>query len=209
MGGIEGKVPGGVRPHGRLRGRWLVLARAVWLGVAALSLGLFAPSVPAGYSLLRTVCDDRLCGPEQLRPEGAGSLRDLGVSLDVYAAYQTALVVVFALVFCAVAAVVFWRRSNDAVALYTSMTLVLCGVFLPDWVGAFTVHRSLWLPVDLLNSLVYCSLFVLLYVFPDGRFVPRWARWPALAWVALLGAHYVVPGGPSRWRTGRQCCWPR
>jgi hypothetical protein len=38
--------------------------------------------------------------------------------------------------------------------LYTSMTLVLCGVFLPDWVGAFTVHPSLWLPVDLPNSLV-------------------------------------------------------
>ena len=101
-------------------------------------------------------------------------MRDLGVSLDVYAAYQTALVAVFALVFCAVAAVVFWRRSNDAVALHTSMTLVLYGVFLPDWVGAFTVHPSLWLPVDLLNSLVYCPLFALFYVFLDSRFAPRW-----------------------------------
>ena len=62
-------------------------------------------------------------------------MRDPGVSLDVYAAYQTALVVVFALVFCAVAAVVFWRRSNDAVALHTPMTLVMCVVCLPVWVG--------------------------------------------------------------------------
>ncbi len=116
-------------------------------------------------------------------------MRDLGVSLDVYAAYQTALVAVFALVFCAVAAVVFWRRSNGAVALHTPMTLVLCGVFLPDWVGAFTVHPFLWLPVDLLNSLAYCSVFALFYVFLDSRFA---SRWPALAWVALLGAPILL-----------------
>ena len=168
MGKIEGKA--------RPRGRWLGFARAAWLGVTALSLGLFALSVPAGFGLLRTVCVDGPCGPEQLRPGGAENVRDLGVSLELYAAYQTAVVVVVALVFCAIAAVVFWRRSNDAVALHTSMTLVLCGVFLPAWVGAFTVHPSLWLPVDPLNSLVYCSLFVLFYVFPDSRFAPRVTR---------------------------------
>ena len=139
------EIGGKAQPHARLVGRWLVLVRAVWIGVTALSLGLFALSVPAGFGLLRTVCVDGPCGPEQLRPEGAESVRDLGVSVDVYAAYQTAVVVVVALVFCAIAAVVFWRRSNDTVALYTSLTLVLCGVFLPDWVGALTVPPSLWL----------------------------------------------------------------
>ncbi len=196
MGRIEVKTPAGGRPHSRLGGCWLVFARAAWLGVTALSLGLFALSVPAGYALLRTVCVDGPCGPEQLRPEAARSIRELGVSLDVYAAYQTAAVVAVALVFCAIAAVVFWRRSNDAVALYTSLTLVLCGVFLPNWVGALTVPPSLWWLVDLLNTLVYCSLFVLFYVFPDGRFAPRWTRLPALAWISLFGSHYVVPGGP-------------
>jgi hypothetical protein len=191
-----GEIGGKAQPHARLRGRRLVLARAVWLGVTALSLGLFALSVPAGFQLLRTVCVEGPCGPEQLRSGGAQSVRDLGVSLDVYAAYQTGVVVVVALVFCAIAAVVFWRRSNDAVALYTSLTLVLCGVFLPNWVGAFTVPPSLWFLVDLLNTLLYCSLFVLFYVFPDGRFAPRWTRLPALAWISLFGSHYVVPGGP-------------
>jgi hypothetical protein len=191
-----GEIGGKAHPHARLRGRWLALVRVAWLGVTALSLGLFALSVPAGYSLLKTVCVDGPCGPEQLRPGGAERVRDLGVSLDVYAAYQTAVVVVVALVFCVVAAVVFWRRSNDVVALYTSLTLVLCGVFLPDWVGALTIPPSLWFSVDLLNTLVYCSLFVLFYVFPDGRFAPRWTRLPALAWISLFGSHYVVPGGP-------------
>ena len=135
MSGIEDARPGAIRPDTRPRGSWLVLGRTIWVVVTALSLGLFALSVPAGFQLLRTVCVDGPCGPEQLRPGGAQSVRDLGVSLDLYAAYQTAVVVVVAVVFCAIAAVVFWRRSNDAVALHTPMTLVLCGVFLPDWVG--------------------------------------------------------------------------
>ena len=197
MDGIEGNGPDGARPRGGLRGRWLALARAAWLGMSVLSLGLFAFSVPTGFGLLRTVCTDGLCGPEQLRPEAAGSVRELGVSIDLYAAYQTALVVVFALVFCAIAAFVFWRRSNDAVALYTSLTLVLCGVFLTDWIGTLApVHPSLSLLVNLLKSLMYCSLLILFYIVPDGRFTPRWTRPPALAWVALFGATYVAPKSP-------------
>ena len=180
-----------------MRGRWLALARAVWLGVTAISLGLFALSVPLGYAPLRTVCTERRCGPEQLRPEGARTIGELGISLELYAAYQTALVVVFALVFFALAAVMFRRRSDDVMALYTSLTLVLCGVFLPDWAAVLVpVYPSLWLPLDLLNSLMYCSLFILFYLFPDGRFVPRWTTWPALVWIALQGTHYVVPDGP-------------
>ena len=203
MNGIGDRAPGGVRTHARLGGRWLALARTAWLGVAALSLGLFAFSVPAGFGMLRTVCDDGPCVSEQLRPGAAASVRSLGVSLEAYAAYQTAVVVVFALVFCAIAAMIFRRRSNDAVALYTSLTLVLCGVFLPDWMATLVlVYPSLLLPVGLLDSLTYCSLFVLFYVFPDGRFTPRWTRVPALAWIAMFGASHVLPGSllaPGNW----------
>ncbi|MDQ4126542.1 MAG: hypothetical protein M3151_01060 [Actinomycetota bacterium] len=188
---------GDLLSHGRPRGRWLALARTLWLGVTAATLVLFALSLSPGYALLRTVCKERPCGPEQLGPEGARTIGELGLSLGAYAAYQTALVVVFALVFCALAAVMFWRRSDDLMALYTSLTLVLCGVFLPDWMAVLVpVYPSLWLPLDLLNSLMYCSLFILFYLFPDGRFVPRWTLWPSLVWVALQGAHYVVSDGP-------------
>jgi hypothetical protein len=201
MGRIDGtKALAGKDPsHGRLHGRWLALARTLWLGMAAVTLVLFALSVPSGFTLLRTMCTDRRCGPEQLRPEGARAIRELGLSLEAYAAYQTALVVVFALVFCALAAVVFWRRSDEVMALYTSLTLVLSGVFLPDWIGIellVSVYPYLWLPLNFLNTLMFGCLFILFYIFPDGRFVPRWALWTALVWIVLLGAHYVVPVGP-------------
>ncbi len=187
----------------RLRGGRLVLAKAVWWLVTLSTLILFAISVIPGYELLRTVCARRPCGPEQLSTEGARAIGQIGLSLEWYAAYQTALVVVFAFVFCAAAAIIFWRRSDDLMAHYTSMTLVLAGVFLPDWMGLLVpVYPILWLPLDLLSSLMYCSLFILCYLFPDGRFVPRWTRWAAMVWITMQGLHYLpadAPVTPAHW----------
>lgn len=182
---------------GRLRGPRLALARAVWLLVAGITAIMFALSLAPGYRLLRSVCTKRPCGPEQLSPEGARAVGELGLSLGWYAAYNTALVVVFAVVFWAMAAVIFWRRSDDLMALYTSLTLVLSGVFLPDWLVLLVpLYPSLIPALDLLNGATYCCLFILCYVFPDGRFVPRWTRWPALVWVLLAFPYYPFPDSP-------------
>ena len=37
----------------------------------------------------------------------------------------------------------------------------------------------------LLNSLGFVSFFIAWYLFPDGRFFPRWAKWLTLAWIVL------------------------
>jgi hypothetical protein len=180
----------------RLRGRWLVAARATWLAIVALNIGLFVLSLPAGYALLRTVCPQKPCGPEQLSPEGARAIDQLGLSLGSYAAYNTVLVVVFAIVFCAVGFVIFWRRSDDVMALYTSFTLVLLGVFLPEWTAEllWPLYPSLRLTLELLTSLMFSCLFILFYIFPDGRFVPSWTRWLALVWIVVQVTNYVFPG---------------
>jgi hypothetical protein len=197
-------VATGTLSSGRLHGRWLLVARVAWLAIAALTIGLFVFSIPAGYALLRTVCTRKPCGPEQLSPEGAEAIGQLGLSLGWYAAYNTALVVVFAVVFCAVAFVIFWRRSDDIMALYTSLTLVLLGVFLPEWTAEllWPLYPSLRLTLELITSLMFTCLFILLYIFPDGRFVPRWTRWLAVVWVVVQGSSYVFPESaiaPGSW----------
>jgi hypothetical protein len=188
----------------RLRGRWLLVARVVWLAVAAVSLGLFALSLAPGYRLLRTVCEQRPCGPEQLSAEGARTVEQLGLALGLYAAYNVALVLVFALVFCGLAVVIFLRRSDDFIALYTSLALVLIGIFLPEWTAELVlpIFPALYPALALLSSLALCSLFVLFYIFPDGRFVPRWTRWAAVAWVGQQVSIYLLPASPvapSNW----------
>ncbi len=37
------------------------------------------------------------------------------------------------------------------------------------------------------------------YLFPSGRFVPRWTRWLAICWVLFSGSWLFTPFGPPTW----------
>ncbi len=112
----------------RLRGRSHLLARVAWLAASTLALGLFIAGIPSQYTRLATVCPTASCASGQLRPVSVGALRSLGLSLNFFANYAIALILIFAAVYGVVAALIFWRRSDDRMALFVSLTLLIFGL---------------------------------------------------------------------------------
>ncbi len=176
-----------------LGGRRLGAARAAWLALAALSLGLSAAMVPASFSAYGTICANGDC---QLTPQQARALLRLGISVHNYAIFNVALSVVFLLVSCALAAVIFWRKSNNWMALLVALLLVAIGgtfVAAPleysaqAWRAAANVSDKL----DLALVLLICTLF------PSGRFVPRWSGWLSVAWLAIQLPLAIYPELPA------------
>ena len=99
----------------------------------------------------------------------------------------TMLLVVATSVWFAVSGVMFWRKSNDRVILLFSLAFLLIGgIFLPPFPAAlYGGIPWFWeLPLDIIESLAQAA-FLVFYLFPDGRFVPRWTRWLALTWIVL------------------------
>src|SRR5215218_2277386 len=192
-------------PAKPLRGRFLILARATWIVVAALTLSLFAAGIPFEFAMFRTVCQPA-CTTGQLSPAGLQALRDLGLSLDFYAAYAVVLDVVLAAVYGTVAAVIFWRKPADRMALFVSFALLTFGTAaFPDTINALaTEHSAWWWPYAFLNFLGAASFGLFLYLFPDGRFVPHWTRWVALAWIAWQLPKYWFPS----WNSSDLNSWP-
>jgi hypothetical protein len=45
----------------------------------------------------------------------------------------------------------------------------------------------------------YMTWMLFFYLFPSGRFVPRWTRWLALCWVLFCGTWIFTPFGPPSW----------
>ncbi len=182
-----------------LRGRWLSLARYAWLTAAALIIALFAASLPIYFEHLRTQCVDIACETAPPPPPGTEALREAGLSAGFYAAYYTALDVVVALVYLSVAALIFRRRSGERIALLGASTLLLWGFFSVAFtIGAATALYPEWRPAfeyALFLGLVSMTLFF--YLFPDGRFVPSWAGWLALALILVLMPGYVWPDSPA------------
>jgi len=114
-------------------------------------------------------------------------LAELGLSVDFYASYLLALGVVLAVVCFALAVIIVYRKSNELMALFTAMMLVLMGATV--W-GATdllaTIHPILGFFGGVLGILTLLFLFLFLYLFPDGRFVPRWTFWLAIVLVTVM-----------------------
>jgi hypothetical protein len=172
----------------------LLLARVAWLAVAFVALGSFVISVPARYA--------------QLANPTAGvraALEELGLSAVGYALYNVTLDTVFVSVFAAVAIVIFWRRSDEPVALLVATMLVVWGplnelvVLTP---GAARELMSPLLELTLYRVPVfigYVAWMLFFYLFPSGRFVPRWTRWLAVCWLLFLLSWNFTPFGPLSW----------
>jgi hypothetical protein len=163
--------------------------------VAALAVGLFIRGIPAEFALLHVPCPTVRCPTGQLSPSGVHALEGLGLSLDSFAAYSVAMDVLFAAVCTVVALLIFWRRSDDRMGLLVSLALLTFGtatfVFTME---ALAVQHPPWeIPVSLLHFFGAASFGLFLYLFPDGRFVPRWTRWVVLVWIAWQLPRYFFP----------------
>src|SRR5918992_576335 len=190
----QGRDAGGMSPRAPRPPalRRLLLARAAWVAVAFVSLGTFVISVPARYA--------------QLANPTAGvraALAEMGLSAVGYALYNVTLDAVFVSVFAVVAIVIFWRRSEDPMALLVATMLVVWGPLNGLFVltGAIEVmYPALQATLGRLVTFVgYVAWMLFFYLFPSGRFVPRWTRWLAICWVLFLGLWNFTPYGPLTW----------
>src|SRR5829696_1051905 len=174
-------------PATTLRGRWLLLVRAAWVVIAALALGLFVASVPAYvYNVTESGQADWMGAPVEA-PAGLVFTLDL---LGVLASITAALVCL------TLAIVLFWRRSNDWMVVFTSSYLLLYGTIMAgplEWAEDF---YPAWpsLAVDVIQPLLLTTPTVaLVALFPDGRFVPRWTRWLILLSILLVATILYLP----------------
>ncbi|CAN5769966.1 hypothetical protein BH18ACT11_BH18ACT11_20150 [soil metagenome] len=193
-------------PLPSLRGRRLLFARAAWVAVAVTALAIILFSVPSSFEYYRGVCTaaSEVCAERavaQSTPEGVRALGDTGLSLRSYALLNVVVDKVFQLAWLAVGALIFWRRSDDRVALLVSAFLVSFGPVTVEPTAANTLISSQpawWLPVRGVEAVGSVCVVLFFFLFPGGRFVPRWTRWLAVAFIAFPLSTTLFAGLYSR-----------
>ncbi len=178
-----------------LPGRWRLLGQGVWVVVLILTLVLFAAGLPMFAAQLQTVCVEAGCRRWQPSPELAQGLAQFGLSLRFYATYYILLEAVRVLLSCLLAAIIFRRKSDEGIGLFAALMLVLFGgVLFTDPIYLLGTSSPTWRwPVTFMAFLGSVSLVIFFYLFPDGRFVPRWTRWAAAAWTGLNLVGFFSP----------------
>jgi hypothetical protein len=180
----------------RLYGRRLILSRITWSLLVVFALGMTVLGLPGYFTQLQTLCHGAACGSVQLSAEGMLTLKQLGFSLGQYTAFTITLTLIPAVVCYGVAVLLVLRRSDDAMALLISFVLVSFAsgnvnntILLSQWVGpAFASILA-----NIIGDISLSSFVLTFYLFPDGRFVPRWTRWLMLL---FIGEALLVTFGP-------------
>lgn len=155
--------------------------QVIWVGLAFLIISIHVIRLPANYAQLRMVCEGAQCESPSVSLKNVADLQAAGLSVDFYAAYFITISLISTLVWMAVAIVIFKRRSDDPMALFAALTLLL-GVY---GFGASQASGLMFFVMKALTSMSSVCILLFLFVFPDGRFTPRWIAWPVLIMIVI------------------------
>lgn len=163
-----------------LPGKWLTLTRAAWYLCAALTAIVLLATVPVYYSHL----------VQPIRPDLYG-LGPLNEPFEVLVGLSD---LVSSFIGFALAVFLFWRKPNDRMALFASFFFLITALtgfyvlenFLTAYFGTPSTHE-LW------TELQTPFWILLVCVFPDGRFVPRWTRWLFLVSMLTTSSIFAIP----------------
>lgn len=178
----------------RLSGYWLLLARAVWVTVAALIVTFFVANVPVYFAQMRTVCSRARCAPWQLTPASAQAIRQIHLSPTGYALVSLVFTLACVSVWFAIAAIIAWRQSRQWLGLVISLTLIeQCIIQLnASFATPLEMSAPAWHGATIFAGALSLVLYLLAFsLFPNGRFVPKWMRW-AVVGVPLIFWAYAT-----------------
>src|SRR6188474_334169 len=174
--------------HARLHGRWLLLARVAWIAIVTLATIMYTVAAPVAFNQVGAGCG--------LNPCEAPFQNTLDARSLFGAWFHTILEAVIRLLSLGVALFLFWRRSDDWMAHLASIMLVaVSAVFSPSPMMLANAQPLWHWPRSLVWAIGLVSTVGLFYLFPDGRFVPRWTRGLAIALLVIVGA-LAAAGAP-------------
>jgi hypothetical protein len=122
------------------------------------------------------------------------TLHTLGFSVSGYALLQTMLSVGIALAWFVVSGVIFWRKSDDWMALFVALFLVVFAAGNAVSTNVLSSSNLAWsVPVELVQFLSSTSIILFCFLFPNGRFVPHWTAIVVVIWTTIEACSSFFP----------------
>jgi signal transduction histidine kinase len=160
----------------RLHGRWLLWTRFLCVTLCVLSAGFYAAGVLSFITHDYTFCT----GPAAacisygnvVVPPNQGN----GLSREAVGVIVVGRDGIFSLVYWLIAAFLFWRKSEDRMALLAAISLgTFPLVFHFGYIS--TLPSPWWLVATVITFLGTLCFTLFYYTFPSGHFAPRWIPW--------------------------------
>jgi serine phosphatase RsbU (regulator of sigma subunit) len=207
-------------PRTASRGAWRIAVLGGWSLLAALSLTITAVSLsellgrPSLHILFRA-------GILAVDPVIASAFKIVGISDNLILNTDLSFRLMGIVMFSLTALLIFFRKTDDwMTALASAMLLLTSTAWFAPLVAISGDSNWSWL-ADLFgtgrpftagggHSIADLALLLFLFLFPDGRFVPRWTRYLAgiltahtILWIVLPDSFLDPKTWPESARTGQ------
>jgi signal transduction histidine kinase len=177
---------------------WFTLARFAQIVIICLTVGLFIMSIPLNYEQRSIVCEAEPCPPGQLTYESEEALAQIGMTIDSLVKLTLGYDILLATVFTVCAIVIFIRKPNDPFTIFVTVMLVTFGVATISGGirGIGETNPAVHLLTETIAFIGNCSIVAFLFVFPNGRFSPRWTYIILAGWFLFQLPRYYLPDSP-------------
>ncbi|GAB4400524.1 MAG: hypothetical protein OHK003_26150 [Anaerolineales bacterium] len=152
---------------------------------------IFAMLAAAFFLIETTLTYNDLTNPSQHLLQ---NLAALGWSVHSHAFFLTALRLLFGLTHFVIAGLIIYKRPNENIAVFVAFFLVLLGsIFWPP-ANQVASQPEFWkTPRYIAQFLNGIAFLVFFFIFPDGKFTPRWTRTFTILVIPFIVGVYFLP----------------
>ncbi|MGX6445196.1 sensor histidine kinase [Neobacillus sp. K501] len=173
--------------------RFLVYKYSI-LSICLITICLFVLSIPPLFDTIQTKCIEERCQEVGAVPPGITQLEAIGWNNTTYAAFYTGIYSLFALVFIGAAILLWIKKPNNRMSLFAILTLCTFGVSFPATTSVLEgkhVVLDLFINISYVASVIGIVMFF--FLFPNGRFVPKWSGWIVAVLVISRCIEFMIP----------------
>lgn len=169
--------------------RWLPLLRLSVFVILLILDVLFVLGIPYFYTHLTTLCTLPNCMPLVLTDPDVIMLEAAGLSANFYALAHIGIEIVNVL-WVNMICLYFLRRFMTHWMGYIASLFFVSYIIMPNVIWALLdAHPSIHFIGEVILRITNTAAFTLIFIFPRGRFVPRWSAWFLLPGLIVIWGH--------------------
>lgn len=158
---------------------WRTAAHWLWVVLAAVALLILLFSI-AGYAEFVSLNVGPLA---EVKPSGIGfAINVLNFVFSLSAA----------LLSIGLAALLYWRKRDDNMALFLSYFLLMYGIVMAGPLEALARYIDEPVISTLAQGILMTMFLPLIYIFPSGKFVPSWSKWLILVTILITAPMMIL-----------------
>jgi len=179
------------------------LSIVAWFLITSAYLAFFVLDLRLDYAQILVPCGGEACNYIAVSQAEFDAMANLGLSPKFYANTMTMATVTGVAASWLLALLILWRQGGTRIGWVVSIVLAIIPItMISDVENVAAYYPALESLVNILSSIGSFVLFGFLYLFPSGRFYPRWAIIPfsiSLFIFELFSSYYEQPQIPDWW----------